>query len=265
MFSPELLLVGDRVVVIGREAGAARGRIAPGTTLQVVDIADPSSPDGGARGVVRLLAGHRAPARRRGPARRVGRSAGPRVRRARVVPSRDDRAGAQPGRRPRVQHRRLAAARDDGRGRRRGPRTARRLRGRGDPRRRRRPGHGRRRGLRRRRPGGHRDDRRHDPERDGLHVGRPPLPRQLGLPDGLGGLLLGRAADERRSRRRSGLLRRGLDLPLRLRPRRHRDDVRRVGPGRGRDREPVVDGRARRRAAGGGRGRRRRPATSTRS
>ena len=44
MFSPELLLVGDRVVVIGREAGAARGRIAPGTTLQVVDIADPSSP-----------------------------------------------------------------------------------------------------------------------------------------------------------------------------------------------------------------------------
>jgi uncharacterized secreted protein with C-terminal beta-propeller domain len=44
MFSPELLLVGDRVVVIGREAGAAQGRIAPGTTLQVVDIADPSSP-----------------------------------------------------------------------------------------------------------------------------------------------------------------------------------------------------------------------------
>ena len=44
MFSPELLLVGDRVVVIGREPAAAPGRVAPGTRVLVVDVADPSAP-----------------------------------------------------------------------------------------------------------------------------------------------------------------------------------------------------------------------------
>jgi hypothetical protein len=44
MFAPELLLAGDRVVVIGRDPGAAKGRLAPGTTVLVVDVADPSSP-----------------------------------------------------------------------------------------------------------------------------------------------------------------------------------------------------------------------------
>jgi len=44
MFSPELLLVGDRVVVIGRDPGAAPGRVAPGTRVLVVDVADPSAP-----------------------------------------------------------------------------------------------------------------------------------------------------------------------------------------------------------------------------
>ena len=44
MFAPEVLLAGDRVVVIGRDAAAAPGRITPGTTVQVVDVADPSSP-----------------------------------------------------------------------------------------------------------------------------------------------------------------------------------------------------------------------------
>ena len=44
MFSPELLLVGDRVVVIGRDPGAAKGRVAPGTRVLVVDVADPSAP-----------------------------------------------------------------------------------------------------------------------------------------------------------------------------------------------------------------------------
>ena len=44
MFSPELLLVGDRVVVIGRDPAAAPGRVAPGTRVLVVDVADPSVP-----------------------------------------------------------------------------------------------------------------------------------------------------------------------------------------------------------------------------
>ncbi len=44
MFTPELLLAGDRVVVIGRDPSAAKGRIAPGTRVLVVDVADPSSP-----------------------------------------------------------------------------------------------------------------------------------------------------------------------------------------------------------------------------
>jgi len=44
MFSPELLLAGDRVVVIGRDAGGTGGRIAPGSMVQVVDIADPAAP-----------------------------------------------------------------------------------------------------------------------------------------------------------------------------------------------------------------------------
>jgi hypothetical protein len=44
MFSPELLLVGDRVVVIGRDPAAAPGRVAPGTRVLVVDVADPSAP-----------------------------------------------------------------------------------------------------------------------------------------------------------------------------------------------------------------------------
>ena len=44
MFSPELLLVGDRVVVIGRDPAAAKGRVTPGTRVLVVDVADPSAP-----------------------------------------------------------------------------------------------------------------------------------------------------------------------------------------------------------------------------
>src|SRR5215207_2824818 len=44
MFSPELLLVGDRVVVIGRDPAAAQGRVAPGTRVLIVDVADPSAP-----------------------------------------------------------------------------------------------------------------------------------------------------------------------------------------------------------------------------
>jgi uncharacterized secreted protein with C-terminal beta-propeller domain len=44
MFTPELLLAGDSVVVIGRDSGAAKSRIAPGTQVWVVDVADPSSP-----------------------------------------------------------------------------------------------------------------------------------------------------------------------------------------------------------------------------
>ena len=42
--SPELLLSGDRVVVIGQDADAAEGRIGPGTRVLVVDVADPASP-----------------------------------------------------------------------------------------------------------------------------------------------------------------------------------------------------------------------------
>ena len=44
MFTPELLLAGDRVVVIGRDPSAAKGRIAPGTRVLVVDVADPTAP-----------------------------------------------------------------------------------------------------------------------------------------------------------------------------------------------------------------------------
>jgi hypothetical protein len=44
MLSPELLLVGDRVVVVGQDPGAAKGRIAPGTRVLVVDVADPNAP-----------------------------------------------------------------------------------------------------------------------------------------------------------------------------------------------------------------------------
>jgi hypothetical protein len=44
MFQPELLLAGDRVVVIGRDPGAAKGKTDPGSTVLVVDVADPSSP-----------------------------------------------------------------------------------------------------------------------------------------------------------------------------------------------------------------------------
>ena len=85
-------------------------------------------------------------------------------------------------------------------------------------------------------------------ERDGLRLGRPPLPGQLGLPRRLAGLLLGRAA----ARAADGVRRRH-HVPLRLRPRRHRHDVRRLRRGRRLDRRPLVDGRARRRAAGRGR------------
>ncbi len=44
MYAPELLLVGDRVVVLGRDPGAAKGRLAPGTKVVVVDIANPARP-----------------------------------------------------------------------------------------------------------------------------------------------------------------------------------------------------------------------------
>jgi hypothetical protein len=44
MDSPELLLAGDRVVVVGREASAAEDRLGPGTRVLVVDVSDPSSP-----------------------------------------------------------------------------------------------------------------------------------------------------------------------------------------------------------------------------
>ena len=42
MYEAELLLAGDRVVVIGRDA--AKGRIAPGSHVLVIDVADPASP-----------------------------------------------------------------------------------------------------------------------------------------------------------------------------------------------------------------------------
>ena len=42
--APELLLAGDRVVVIGHDADASEGRIGPGTRVLVVDVADPASP-----------------------------------------------------------------------------------------------------------------------------------------------------------------------------------------------------------------------------
>ena len=116
MFSPELLLAGDRVVVIGRDPGAAQGRIAPGTTVLVVDIADPSVAHGGARGVVRLLPRHRAPARRRGPARGLGRACPTWTSSSPGLFRREATAlEKQPGRRPGEHHRRLAAARDDDR------------------------------------------------------------------------------------------------------------------------------------------------------
>ena len=42
--SPELLLVGDRVVVVGRDFGVAEGRLGQGTRTMVVDISDPTAP-----------------------------------------------------------------------------------------------------------------------------------------------------------------------------------------------------------------------------
>ncbi len=42
--APELLLSGDRVVVIGQDADSSEGRIGPGTRVLVVDVADPASP-----------------------------------------------------------------------------------------------------------------------------------------------------------------------------------------------------------------------------
>ena len=42
--SPELLLAGDRVVVVGFSANIAEGRIGQGTRVAVVDIADPAAP-----------------------------------------------------------------------------------------------------------------------------------------------------------------------------------------------------------------------------
>ena len=41
---PELLLAGDRVVVVGHASGIAQDRIGQGTRIEVVDITDPSAP-----------------------------------------------------------------------------------------------------------------------------------------------------------------------------------------------------------------------------
>ena len=99
-----------------------------------------------------------------------------------------------------------------------------------------------------------------------LRLGRQALPGHVRL--GLRRLL--RLLRRRRLRRpalapgRRGQRRRR-QPPLRVRPRRPRDDVRRLRPGRRDDPGPLGDGRGRRRPAGGGRAHRRRPATSTRS
>ena len=266
MFSPELLLVGDRVVVIGREAGAARGRIAPGTTLQVVDIADPSSPT-----VVHEASydSSLVTARQHGDVVRLVVSVGlpdlefvePGLfRRETTALERNQdvvRASSIDDWLPHVTtvgadgavREQLVGCEDvaipavDA--------------GLGtvvvagfdvdDP------------ASTRERPLSRRRARR--------STCRPTTSTSPARPTGWAGRPAAGTSRRRASHAgvAGGLLRRGLHLPLRLRPRRHRDDVRRVGPGRGRDREPVVDGRARRRAAGGGRGRRRRPGTSTRS
>ena len=42
--APELLLAGDRVVVVGHTTGLAHGRVGPGTSVLVVDLSDPSAP-----------------------------------------------------------------------------------------------------------------------------------------------------------------------------------------------------------------------------
>ena len=42
--SPELLLAGDRVVVVGRDTGVAVSQVGQGTRVMVVDISDPAAP-----------------------------------------------------------------------------------------------------------------------------------------------------------------------------------------------------------------------------
>jgi uncharacterized secreted protein with C-terminal beta-propeller domain len=42
--APELLLAGDRVVVVGHTTGLVHDRVGPGTSVLVVDVSDPSAP-----------------------------------------------------------------------------------------------------------------------------------------------------------------------------------------------------------------------------
>ena len=114
--APELLLAGDRVVVIGHDADCLRGTDRTRHPRAGRRCRRPRQPHRGPGDDVRLQPGHGPPARRRDPAGRLGRPAEPGLRRARPAPLRELRAEAQPGDRQGQHAGRLAAARDHRRG-----------------------------------------------------------------------------------------------------------------------------------------------------